>query len=63
MKASAMARRTGVGLARCRQLITKGLSLPPLANTGHSDAEGFEDATNVTFEVLAQPDQPFPRAY
>ena len=52
-----------VGLARCRQLIAERLPLPSLANADHTDAEGFEDATNVTFEVLAQPDQPFPRAY
>ncbi|GGA29563.1 hypothetical protein GCM10011326_46920 [Salipiger profundus] len=48
-----------VGLARCRQLIAERLPLSPLANADHTDAEGFEDATDVTFEVLARPDQSF----
>ena len=52
-----------VGLTRCRQLIAERLPLFPLANADHTDPEGFEDATNVAFEVLAQPDQPFPRTY
>lgn len=52
-----------VGFTRCCQLISERLPLSSLANADHTDAKGFEDATNVTFEVLAQPDQAFPRAY
>lgn len=48
-----------VGLARCRKLIAERPPRSPLANADHTDAEGFENAADVTFDLLAQPDQSF----
>jgi hypothetical protein len=50
-----------IGFPRRGQLVAKILALPTLADAGHSDAEGFQHAPDVTFEVFAQPDHPFSR--
>lgn len=58
MKPSATVRGIGSVSPRCCELIAERLSLSTLANPGHSDAKGFQDAPDVSFEVLAQTDQP-----
>ena len=41
-----------VGFARRRQLIAKRLALTPLAHAAHANAEGFQHAPDVHFEVV-----------
>jgi hypothetical protein len=49
-----------VGLTRPRQLVAERLSLPPVANSRHSDAEGFQDAADVTLQIHPKSDHSFP---
>src|SRR6056297_497635 len=51
-----------IGLSGCCELIAERLSLSTLTNPGHADAEGFQDAPDVSLQVLAQMDQTLARA-
>ena len=49
-----------IGFARGGKLVAEALSLLRLTDPGHADAKRLEDAPDMAFQILAQPDQAFP---
>lgn len=48
-----------ISFSRSSQLVSKALPLAALSNPGYADTKGFQHAPDMTFQILAKPDQTF----